>query len=256
MKLLEIKNLSINNINNDYSKSIVKNLNFEVDKGQTVALIGQSGSGKTLTALAIMGLLPAGFQATGQIIFNRKNLLHLKEVERRQFRGNEIAYTLQNFGSLNPCLNIKKQLVEPTLSLSLTEIESLLDQLGLGKKILKQYPHQLSGGMRQRVLLAIALAARPKILIADEPTNGLDTTIAQQILDLLDQQGKKNNLGLLLISHDLAIVAQVADFIVILKDGQIIEQGLTKDIFNKASHSYTKELLESARKLNYEFAAG
>lgn len=232
MTLLSIKNLSIKDSANTY----IKNISFTLEEGQTLALVGSSGSGKTLTALAIMGLLPPNFKAEGEILYGRKNLLKLSEAERRLIRASEISYTLQNSGALNPALKIKRQLIESNSAIDYEGAIKLVKQVGLAAEVLNLYPHQLSGGMRQRILLAIALTSKPKILIADEPTSGLDTTIAAQILDLLDELKSKNKLSLILITHDMGIVFQHADKIAVMYQGRIVGQG----------HPYAKTLLESA----------
>lgn len=214
---INIKNLTINYNNNGSTKEIISNVGFSVGQAQTAALIGPSGSGKTMTALAIMGLLPTGFMASGEIEFEKQDLLRLSESQMRLIRGSSIAYTLQNAGSLNPSLKIRSQIIEKKYGINTAGAERLLRQVGLDRKFLNYYPHQLSGGMRQRVLLAIALAAKPKLLIADEPTSGLDATIAAQIIALLKDIQRQNNMSLLLITHDLAIVDSIADKVVHLR---------------------------------------
>jgi len=218
--MLEIKDLCVTK--NGDSTALLKGVSLALKKGQTLALVGESGSGKTLTALSVMGLLPPFFKTSGQIIYQDKNLLELAEDEIRLLRGKDIAYTLQNEGSLNPTLKIRKQLIEKPRAISIEQAISLLEQVGLKKEVMNLYPHQLSGGMRQRVLLAIALSRSPKILIADEPTSGLDYAVANQILDLLDELKKQRDLGLLLITHDLEIAASRADTITVMKDGCVV----------------------------------
>ncbi len=210
MSSLEISDLTIK-IN---EKIIVKDIGFSVAQGQTVALIGPSGCGKTLTALSVMGLLPDSSEVSGSIKLAGRQLLALRDEEMQQIRGVKIAYTMQNSNALNPSLKIKRQIKERHINISKEQMISLLSSVGLSSQVLNYYPHQLSGGMRQRVLLAIALAANPSFLIADEPTNGLDTTIARQVMRLLKDLQVKNNLGLLLITHDLAAVKQVADQVI------------------------------------------
>lgn len=246
MDILKIQNLSIKIVQGDKPVPFINKVSFSLKEGQMLALVGQSGSGKTLTALAIMGLLPAGFKAYGQVILGEKDLLQLNEEARRLSRGSEIAYTMQNAGALNPALKIRKQLIEKVTPLSLSAAANLLKNVGLDKKVLNMYPHQLSGGMRQRVLLAIALAAKPKVLIADEPTSGLDTDTANQILDLIDRLRKDKKISTILISHDLAMVGSRADYIAVMKEGCIVEQGPKKEVFEKPAHSYTKALLEAS----------
>lgn len=230
--LLSVKNLSIK----DSKVTYVDDVSLSLEEGQTLALVGQSGSGKTLTALAVLGLLPDYFTVGGKVIYDGKDLLKLSEEEVRLVRASEISYTLQNSGALNPALKIKKQLIENNWSIDYKGAVKLVNQVGLSPDVLNSYPHQLSGGMRQRVLLAIALTSKPKVLIADEPTSGLDTTIAAQILDLLDELKLKNKLSVILITHDMGIVFRRADKIAVMYQGRIVGQG----------HPYTKTLLESA----------
>jgi len=242
--LLETKNLSLTHID-DSANTFLKDVSLGLEENQTLALIGESGSGKTLTALAIMGLLPGIFRASGKINYKGKNLFDLDEKEMRLVRGREIAYTLQNQDALNPTLKIKAQLIEKPAPIDFEQAENLLSQVGLKSEVMNLYPHQLSGGMRQRVLLAIALSQSPKILIADEPTSGLDAAVIDQILDLLDELKEKNKLSLILITHDLSIADSRADRIAVMKDGCIVEQGKSEDIFRNANHFYTKALLEA-----------
>lgn len=239
--LLSINNLSVK----DRQANYVEDVSLSLEEGQTLALVGQSGSGKTLTALAVMGILPTGFKAEGTIFFNKKNLLKLTEEEKRLLRGSQISYTLQNIGALNPALKIKRQLIEKGSTLTRIGAAKLMQEVGLETDVLNLYPHQLSGGMRQRILIAIALAQNPKILIADEPTSGLDTTVASQILDLLDDLRAKKKLSMILITHDLGIAVNRADKIAVMLDGRIVESGSVKEVLNNRRHPFTKALFNS-----------
>lgn len=256
MALLEINELTTVLTTQHGSVYAVNGACLSLDRGQTVALVGESGSGKSMTARSIMGLIPAAGKIThGSIRLDGRELLELSEDELRLLRGNRIAMIFQEpMTSLNPVLRIGDQLMEPLLlhrsmdkkTASQHAIE-LLKQVGMPSPELriKDYPHQLSGGMRQRVMIAMALACSPDVLIADEPTTALDVTIQAQILELIDHLRQDKGLALLLITHDLGIVAERADWVHVMYAGRIIESAQTTDLLKKPLHPYTKGLLAS-----------
>ena len=227
-----------------------------LDYGQTVALVGESGSGKSMTARSIMGLLPShGRIKSGSIRFDGQELVGLQEDKLRLLRGNRIAMIFQEpMTSLNPVLTLGDQLTEPLLlhrklgrSAAQKQAVELLHQVGISspEQRVNDYPHQLSGGQRQRVMIAMALACDPELLIADEPTTALDVTIQAQILELIDQLRLKKGLALLLITHDLGIVAQRADWVHVMYAGRIVESAATGELLESALHPYTQGLLAS-----------
>lgn len=256
MALLELNSLKVVLPTSEGDLHAINSISLSVDAGQTVALVGESGSGKSMTARAIMGLLPGrGRIAGGSMHFGGIDLVSLPETEWRRLRGNQIAMIFQEpMTSLNPVLKIGDQLAEPLLlhqkldyqTARITSIQ-LLHQVGipLAEQRLDDYPHQLSGGQRQRVMIAMALACNPELLIADEPTTALDVTIQAQILELLDQLKRERRLALLLITHDLGIVAQRADQVHVMYAGSIIESASTEDLFSHPLHPYTRGLLAS-----------
>ncbi|MDC3178668.1 dipeptide ABC transporter ATP-binding protein [Pelagibacteraceae bacterium] len=252
------KIVSINNLSINFNKNteVVKNINIDIMKGKTTAIVGESGSGKTLSALSILKLLPNGAEIkTGEIIFNKKNLLHLNKKEIQNIRGNKISTIFQEpMTSLNPLHTINKQIEEIILihnSLSKKEAKNktikLLNEVGLSdiSQRPKIYPYELSGGQRQRAMIAMSIANNPELLIADEPTTALDVTIQLQILDLLQSIQKKMGMSLIFISHDLSVVKKLSDYIYVMKNGKIIEFGTKDKIFNNPKHEYTKELVST-----------
>ena len=258
--LVEIKNLSVGFHSQGRPSNVVHSISFKIPKGKTVAIVGESGSGKTVTALSILKLLPypSAFHNSGQIIFNNTNLISLEKNRMQKIRGKNITAIFQEpMTSLNPLHTIEKQINEIIMlhsPLSYNEASkqtiNLLKQVGLidlAQRI-KAYPHELSGGQRQRVMIAMSIANNPDLLIADEPTTALDVTIQLQILDLLKSIQKKMNMSILFISHDLAVVKKIADYICIMKDGHIVEQNTKENIFSKPQHYYTKKLISSQTK--------
>lgn len=255
--VLQIDDLSIGFNSKSGAENIVKNLSFNINQGEIFAIVGESGSGKSITALSIMRLLDntSVHYETGKIIFNEQDILQLGEQELTKIRGNEISMIFQEpMTSLNPLHNIYKQIMEViNLHTGLSKSEAngylieLLEDVGLGflKDRLNAYPHELSGGQRQRVMIAMAIACKPKLLIADEPTTALDVTTQEQILNLLLGLREKYKMAILLITHDLSIVKKISNRTLIVKQGEFVEQGKTKDIFANPSAKYTKNLLES-----------
>lgn len=256
MALLELNDLTVTLQIPDGTVYAVNTANLQLEPGQTVALVGESGSGKSMTARAIMGLLPpSGMVRSGSIRFAGNELTTLSEQERRALRGNRIAMIFQEpMTSLNPVLRIGDQVMEPLLlhrgldkQQARLQAIDLLRQVGVAspEQRISDYPHQLSGGQRQRVMIAMALACDPEILIADEPTTALDVTIQAQILELIDQLRRDKGLALLLITHDLGIVAQRADQVHVMYAGRIVESGPAQELLERPLHPYTRGLLAS-----------
>lgn len=252
--LLQVRNLTTNLQIGDKPFAIVENLSFDLHAGKTLALVGESGCGKTMTALSIMRILPQppALSSTGEVIYKGQNLLTLSEGKMRQLRGSRIAMIFQDPSSaLNPVYTVGEQLVEVAeLHLNLFGDAAMdravqaLAEVGIPapKERFFDYPHQLSGGMRQRVMIAMALMCEPDILIADEPTTALDVTIQAQILDLMRGLLKRSGMAILLITHDMGIVAEMADDVIVMYAAQGIERGSTADIFDRMAHPYTQGL--------------
>ncbi|EHD20684.1 MULTISPECIES: ABC transporter ATP-binding protein [Brenneria] len=241
-------------------KSVVRDISFEVKAGETVAVVGESGSGKSVTSLAIMRLLdPRSSRIAGQIILNGRDILSLSEKEMRAVRGNEASMIFQEpMTSLNPVFTIGRQISEVLRrhkgmgkSEARAETIRLLEKVRIpnAQSRFDEYPHQFSGGMRQRVMIAMALASRPKLLIADEPTTALDVTIQGQILDLIKQLQQEEGMAVLFITHDMGVVAEIADRTIVMFRGDRVESGATGDIFHHGKHPYTRALLAAVPKL-------
>lgn len=240
----------------------LRGVSFSLNKGETLAIVGESGSGKSVTAKSIMKLLPRQNSTInkGEVNYKGKNLLSISKNEMRRIRGSEISMVFQDpMTSLNPTMSIGKQIMEGlrehqrmTKKEARARAKELLDLVGIpnGEERLKEYPHQFSGGMRQRVVIAMALACNPKILIADEPTTALDVTIQAQILDLMKNLQEKLDTSIILITHDLGVVANMADRVAVMYAGEIIEMGTVDEIFYEPKHPYTWGLLSSMPKLN------
>jgi microcin C transport system ATP-binding protein len=251
--LLQVENLSVSFTQDGHTTLAVRGVSFTVDRGETVALVGESGSGKSVTALSTVSLLGDSATINGSITYDGQQMIGADAALLHKVRGNDISFIFQEpMTSLNPLHTIQKQLTE---SLALHQglagdaararILELLHKVGIrdAESRLDAYPHQLSGGQRQRVMIAMALANKPDILIADEPTTALDVTIQAQILDLLADLKKTEDMGLLFITHDLGIVRRVADKVCVMKDGEIVEAGPTSVIFDNPQHPYTQKLL-------------
>ena len=231
----------------------VKGISFDVPENGTVALVGESGSGKSVTAMSVLNLLPENAERSGRVLWQGRDLLQASRTDLLALRGKEIACVFQDpMSSLNPVFSIGAQLTEPLvkhLRLSgrqaLVRAEELLNEVGIPepKRRLSSYPHELSGGQQQRVMIAMALACEPKLLIADEPTTALDVTIQRQIIELLARLEQKHRMSLLFISHDLALVGEIADHVVVMRNGIVREQGPVAKIFESPEDSYTKALL-------------
>nr|CEL19420.1 Oligopeptide transport system permease protein OppB (TC 3.A.1.5.1) [Kibdelosporangium sp. MJ126-NF4]CTQ94781.1 Oligopeptide transport system permease protein OppB (TC 3.A.1.5.1) [Kibdelosporangium sp. MJ126-NF4] len=231
---------------------LVKDVSLEIDAGERVGLIGESGSGKSLTASAVMGLLPEELTATGSVRLGDRELLGMPERELSRARGREMSMVFQEpMTALNPTMQVGTQVAEvmrlhrtrPDRRSARVAAVDLLDRVRLPdpRRAAKAYPHQLSGGQRQRVMLAIALANNPSLLICDEPTTALDVTVQAQILDLILANTRES--ALLFITHDLAVVATVCERVLVMYDGEIVESGLVRDVFTTPQHRYTKQLL-------------
>ena len=260
-KLLEIKDLSVHFHLAEGIARAVDGVSLDLAAGETLGLVGESGCGKSVTALSILGLVPSppGRIAAGRIQFENQDLLRLDAEGLRRIRGREIAMIFQEpMTSLNPVLPIGHQVAEPlrvhkslSKSAALAEAAEWLDHVKIpaAHNRLNDYPHQLSGGMRQRVMIAMAMVCRPKLLIADEPTTALDVTIQAQILSLMLSLKSELNMSVLLITHDLGVVAQMAARVVVMYAGQVVEEGYMADIFNQPFHPYTQGLLKSMPRL-------
>ncbi|MBC7151391.1 MAG: ABC transporter ATP-binding protein [Rhizobium sp.] len=258
--VLSVRNLTTSFKVGDEWRSVVKGVSFDVAPRETVAIVGESGSGKSVTSLSIMRLLPQNSsRIEGSVKLNGRELLTLGSEEMRRVRGNEIAMIFQEpMTSLNPIFPIGKQIAEAitchrdvSAAEAKTEVLRLLDKVRIpnAKNRFGDYPHQFSGGMRQRVMIAMALASRPKLLIADEPTTALDVTIQGQILDLIKVLQDEEGMAVLFITHDMGVVAEVSDRTIVMYRGEAVETGSTDDIFNRGKHPYTRALLSAVPKL-------
>ena len=258
MSLLKVKGLDISfgSINNPVK--VVSCLNFEIKEAEVFGLVGESGCGKSLTALSIMGILPRNAFAEGEIIFKGNNLLTLNHESMRRLRGKEISMVFQEpMTSLNPVLTIGYQVAEVFLThMNISKRDAMAAAVELLRAVkipspeirIKEYPHQMSGGMRQRVMIAMAIACRPSLLIADEPTTALDVTIQAQILDLLRSLRQERNMAMLLITHDLGVIAENAERAAVMYAGSIVEISQVFNLLKTPKHPYTIGLLESLPK--------
>lgn len=258
--LLEIKNLETSiRIENEWYPTIDQ-ISFKLKSNEILGIVGESGCGKSILNKSIVKLLPEKISkiTQGQIIFNGKELQNASESEYRKIRGKDIGMIFQEpMTALNPVFKIKNQIIEPII-LHLNKKEAyllakeLLQQVGIARadEILNSYPHQLSGGMRQRVMIAIAISCNPKVLIADEPTTALDVTIQAQILELLKKLQEETNMSIILVTHDLSVVSEFCDKVIVMYAGQIVEFGDLQQILNHPKHPYTKKLLRTIPRLN------
>ena len=255
MSMLEIKDLTIHYTTDGGVVRAVNSISLEVDKGETLGLVGETGAGKTTTALGILNLVPdpPGRIVGGEIIFNGEDLLKKPIGELRKIRGNEIAMIFQDpMTALNPVITVGEQIAEVIRlheKCSLIESErkacAMLEMVGIPAERMSEYPHQFSGGMKQRVVIAIALSCSPELLLADEPTTALDVTIQAQVLSMMDGLKKKLGTAMLLITHDLGVVAETCDKVAIMYAGEIVEYGSLEHIFNHPAHPYTRGLFDS-----------
>lgn len=254
--VVELKDLQTHFQTEEGTVKAVNHVSFAVREGETVCVVGESGCGKSVTALSIMGLIAeSGSVVGGDILYEGKSLLGMKEKELRSLRGNDIAMIFQEpMTSLNPVFTVGEQIIETLREhelLSKNEAYKkaieLIRKVGIARanEIVHSYPHELSGGMLQRIMIAVALSCNPKLLIADEPTTALDVTIQAQILDLLRQVKEEFKTSILLITHDLGVVAEMADYVVVMYGGKVIEEAPVLEIFQNPKHPYTKGLLKS-----------
>lgn len=262
--ILEVKNLKISFKTFFGEVEAVRGIDFNVERKKTLAIVGESGCGKSVTANGIMKLLPEppAFYKDGSIIFDGKSILDKTNKEMEQIRGNEISMIFQDpMTSLNPTMKIGDQIVEGLIKhTNITRDEAkkkaiqMLELVSVPQpeKRVNQYPHEFSGGMRQRVMIALAMVCRPKLLIADEPTTALDVTVQAQILDLMKDLQNQFDTSIIIITHDLGVVADIADRIAVMYAGQIVEEGTTDRIFYETNHPYTKRLLESIPRLDMD----
>ena len=259
--LLQVKNLCTSFETSEGKLRVVQGLSFNLEKGQTLCIVGESGCGKSITAFSLMRLLPMPPAKidSGEVYYKGRDLFKITENEMKQLRGNDIAMIFQEpMTSLNPVFSIGEQLLETIYRHQrISRKEAFLLAVSTLKKVglaepetrMKAYPHQLSGGMKQRVMIAMALCCRPEILIADEPTTALDVTIQAQILDLLKDLQKKEGMALILITHDLAVVSEVADEVMVMYASQVVEKASVREIFSNPQHPYTQGLLRSIPQL-------
>jgi peptide/nickel transport system ATP-binding protein len=263
-KLLSVKNLKTHFAVGNSVVKAVDGVSFDLEAGKTFAIVGESGSGKSITALSIMGLLPNNLSSTdrGEIIFNNNNIITMEEKEMRKIRGNSISMIFQEpMTSLNPVYDLSFQISEVImLHQNKNKKEArkiaieMLDLVGIPEpqKRIDSFPHELSGGMRQRAMIAMALSCNPKILIADEPTTALDVTIQAQIIDLMQELQKKLGMSIIFITHDLGVVSEISDHVMVMYLGNVMEIAETKELFNNPLHSYTKSLIDIAPQITEE----
>lgn len=264
--LLKVKNLKTHFFDKNQTVKAVDGVDFEIKTGETVALVGESGCGKSMTSLSIMRLVPGpyGKIVDGEVLMGNQNLLDLTENEMCKIRGNDISMIFQEpMTSLNPVLTIGEQIIEVITyhkrlprKEAVSQAIELLKMVGIprAEAIISDYPHRLSGGMRQRVMIAMAMSCDPKLLIADEPTTALDVTIQAQILDLMKDLSKKVNTAILLITHDLGVVSDLAERVIVMYAGQIVEQASVEEIFDEPLHPYSKGLIDSVPDIDGEIS--
>ncbi|MBK3495814.1 ABC transporter ATP-binding protein [Viridibacillus sp. YIM B01967] len=264
-ELLQVRGLQTTFFTDDGEIPAVDNVDFSVREGEILGIVGESGCGKSVSALSIMGLVPSppGKITGGQIIFDGKDLTKLSQKEMRKVRGNDVAMIFQEpMTSLNPLFTIGNQLMEAVLihhkdwskKQARNRAVEMMQLVGLprAEELIKEYPHQLSGGMRQRVMIAMALVCDPKVLIADEPTTALDVTIQAQILQLMKELNKRLNTAVIMITHDLGVVAETCERVIVMYGGQVVEEGPVQLIFNDPQHPYTKGLIQSVPDMRFK----
>jgi len=256
--------LSVQHLVTTFShEPVVKGISFDLYPGEIIALVGESGSGKSVTALSIMGLLGRSASAEGTILYNEENIFSFPKKKRRKLNGKDFSIVFQEpMTSLNPMLKIRTQIAEslkvhhPDWSKEAVreKVISLLDEVDIPdpENVATLFPHQLSGGMRQRVMIAIAVACSPKLLVADEPTTALDVTTQAQILKLFKRLNKDHQTSILFITHDLSVVAELADRVIVMKEGKIVEQANVYDLFDHPQHPYTQRLLAAMPTLDLD----
>lgn len=257
MPLLSVDNLTVHFRSREGTAVAAENVSFDVDVGQVLGIVGESGSGKSVSCYSLLGLIPCppGHIISGKAIFDGQDLLRLKEKQLRRIRGKRIGMIFQDpMTSLNPYMRISEQMLEvlrehdiATGKAAREKAIAALEEVGIrdAASRFESYPHEFSGGMRQRVMIAMALIAEPELLIADEPTTALDVTVQAQILELIQRLQKSHNLGVIFISHDLGVVAELADEILVMKSGQVVEKGTAAQVFRNPSQDYTRKLLDA-----------
>lgn len=259
--LLDVEDLKVEFHKNDSQITVVEDVNFTINEGETIGLVGESGSGKSVTSLSLMRLISEKTgKLSGSVYFNGRNLLDLKESDMRKIRGNEIAMIFQEpMTSLNPVYSIGSQIAESvmlhqncTKQKAWEHTYEMLRLVGISdpESRAKQYPHQMSGGLRQRVMIAMALSCNPKLLIADEPTTALDVTIQAQVMELMKEIKQRFNSAILIITHDLGVIADMADRVLVMYAGKIVESADVYSLFKSPLHPYTEALLKSIPQLN------
>lgn len=260
MSFLSIDNLKVDYATDDGIVHALNGVSLELMQGETLGLVGETGAGKTTMAKCIMGILPkrTGKIRSGEITFEEKNLLKCSEKELQSIRGAQIAMIFQDpMTSLNPVLTVGEQIAEAVenhehcgKARAMERAEEMLELVGIPAERVHEYPHQFSGGMKQRVVIAIALACNPKMLIADEPTTALDVTIQAQVLEMMQSLKRQLNTSMLLITHDLGVVAQNCDRVAVIYAGEIVEYGTVMDVFKRMKHPYTQGLFSSIPQIN------
>lgn len=258
--VLDVKDLTVYYIVEDGTTEALNGVNLSLRKGGCIGLVGETGAGKTTTALSIMNMIqtPPGKIMRGSIMLNNYNVLSMSEKELDKIRGNEVSMIYQDpMTALNPAFTIGDQIAEAILihnkvtkAEAMKRAEEMLEKVGITAERSNNYPHQLSGGMKQRVVIAMALACKPHLLIADEPTTALDVTIQAQVLDLIRDLREQEGTSLLLITHDLGIVAEMCEEVAVMYAGRIVEKGTLEDIFNRTKHPYTEGLFNSLPNIN------
>ena len=258
--LLEIRDLTVKYVTMDGTVHAVTDVNLTIEAGETLGLVGETGAGKTTTALSILNLLPTppAKITKGEILFDGKNVLEMSDHDIRQIRGSRISMIFQDpMTALNPIFPVEKQIAEVisihehlSAAQSVEKARQVLEMVGIPAFRGREYPHQFSGGMKQRVVIAMALACNPQLLIADEPTTALDVTIQAQVLELIRDMKEQSGSSMLLITHDLGVVAETCDKVAIMYAGEIVEYGSLEDIFDRVAHPYTKGLFNSLPSLD------
>ncbi|MEG1863134.1 MAG: ABC transporter ATP-binding protein [Oscillospiraceae bacterium] len=258
--VLEVKNLHVHYVTDDATSKAVNGIDFQVKEGESMGLVGETGAGKTTTALSIMQLIPdpPGIIVDGEINFEGKNVIFNTDKENQAMRGNGIAMIFQDpMTALNPIMTVGEQLVEIVTTHNKIskadakkQVVDLLEVVGVKSDRYDDYPHQFSGGQKQRVVIAMSLLCNPKLLIADEPTTALDVTIQAQVLDIIKNLREKYNMAMVLITHDLGIVAETCDNVAIMYAGQIVEAGTVREVYLNPKHPYTRGLFDSIPKLD------